>query len=195
MEPLGTSVKEPTIRETSGKFGKSMDLYMSDYDERRRSEHSGGTEESGQKSAPLLSDASVLLLLSPSPGMDSGESNDIVSGPANPIVVEPEIGNVPTAVSLDDGEPEIDTHRDLPSVGVATDHESVTCLFVWIVAVNMQVLYLFLEKLLLLTDVIIEMVWLWEVFAFHRRLKIPQTTPALDASISYLLQGWCSRIN
>lgn len=43
MEPLGTSIEEPTIRETWDEFQKTIDVLMSDDEERKRSESTDRT--------------------------------------------------------------------------------------------------------------------------------------------------------
>lgn len=101
------------------KFQKLMAVLMSDYEE--RSKHRSRTGESHRESVPLQSDGSALCPPLPSPSVDSRDTNGIVSGPVNPIIGNSRIGNVPTATSLDGDEPEVDTGRDLPTVGLTSD--------------------------------------------------------------------------
>lgn len=168
MERLSTSAEVSTSQEMFESLRKSMDLFMTDYSERKRSERTGGTRF-GRESVPMQVDASGPLLRFSSLGVDPRIIIGVESGPANPIVVKWRVGNVYTAVSHGGGEPEVDTGHELPTVGVASGppRTSNMCLRVDRGCVYVGVLCRSGHA----TDaanLMVVMVCLWEVFPSHR---------------------------
>lgn len=83
--PSMSAIEELSLKETLENFQKSIDMWMSDDEEGKRSGTTDGTGH-GHESIPGQTDPNAPPPPSPSPAIESGERNSVVFGSVNPGV-------------------------------------------------------------------------------------------------------------